>query len=158
MSDMLVKLYTLPELAPAMAQQTQAGIVIRRALPPEKHLIVAWINTMFQAVWASECDVALTRQPPSCFLAIDQGMLCGFACYDATCKNFFGPTGVSEAYQGRGIGKALLLSCLHAMRAEGYAYAIIGGVGPAAFYQKTVGAIEIEGSTPGIYDGLLKGS
>jgi hypothetical protein len=33
----------------------------------------------------------------------------------------------------------------------GYAYAIIGGAGPVDFYQKTVGAIEIEGSVPGIY-------
>jgi hypothetical protein len=48
------------------------------------------------------------------------------------------------------------LACLQAMRAEGYAYAIIGGVGPAEFYAKTVGAVEIEGSTPGIYRGQLK--
>jgi hypothetical protein len=33
----------------------------------------------------------------------------------------------------------------------GYAYAIIGGAGPTAFYAKTVGAVAIEGSTPGIY-------
>lgn len=155
MPDMLVKLYTLPELAPVVLQQNQAGIAIRRALPPEKHLVTKWITDTFAALWASECDVAFTRQPPSCFLAIDQGNLCGFACYEATCKNFFGPTGVSESHRGRGIGKALLLACLHAMRVEGYAYAIIGGVGPAEFYQKTVGAIEIEGSTPGIYKGLL---
>ena len=38
---------------------------------------------------------------------------------------------------------------------QGYGYAIIGGVGPAEFYAKTVGAIPIEGSEPGIYRGLL---
>jgi hypothetical protein len=31
----------------------------------------------------------------------------------------------------------------------------IGGVGPAAFYSKVVGAVPIEGSEPGIYRGLL---
>jgi GNAT superfamily N-acetyltransferase len=156
MPDMLVKLYTLPELVPAMSQKNQDGIVIRRALPPEKHLVVTWVDTTFSAAWASECDVAFMRQPPSCFLAIDQGTLCGFACYEATCKDFFGPIGIRESHRKQGIGKTLLLTCLHAMRAEGYAYAIIGGVGPAAFYQRTVGAMEIEGSTPGIYKGLLK--
>jgi hypothetical protein len=47
---------------------------------------------------------------------------------------------------------ALLLSCLRAMRDDGYAYAIIGGVGPAQYYARTVGATLIEGSSPGVYD------
>jgi predicted N-acetyltransferase YhbS len=75
----------------------------------------------------------------------------GFAAYDATCRNFFGPTAVDEKWQGKGIGKALLLAALHAMKNDGYAYAIIGGAGPVDFYKKALGAIEIEGSTPGIY-------
>src|SRR5262249_3610642 len=41
--------------------------------------------------------------------------------------------------------------CLAAMRNQGFGYAIIGGVGPAAYYAKTVGAIAIEGSEPGMY-------
>ena len=49
----------------------------------------------------------------------------------------------------------LLLSALHAQRAQGYAYSIIGGVGPAEFYGKAVGAVVIADSTPGIYDGML---
>jgi hypothetical protein len=47
------------------------------------------------------------------------------------------------------------LACLEDMRQAGYGYAIIGGVGPAEFYAKTVGAVAIEGSEPGIYRGLL---
>jgi hypothetical protein len=42
------------------------------------------------------------------------------------------------------------------MAGQGYAYAIIGGVGPVEFYAKTVGAIVIAGSQPGIYGGMLK--
>jgi len=38
----------------------------------------------------------------------------------------------------------------------GYAYAIIGDVGPSAFYERTVGAIQIPDSAPGIYAGLLQ--
>jgi len=34
-------------------------------------------------------------------------------------------------------------------------YAIIGGIGPAAFYEKTVGAVLIENSTSGIYKDFL---
>jgi len=41
------------------------------------------------------------------------------------------------------------------MRAQGYAYAIIGGVGPQDFYAKTVGAVLIDGSSPGVYGGTL---
>lgn len=157
MSDMLVKLYTLPALDPILAQQKAAGIKIRRALAPEKHIVVNWVGQTFEANWASECDVAFSRQPTACFIAVEAEQLVGFACHDATCKNFFGPTGVSETHRGRGIGKALLLACLHAMAAQGYAYAIIGGVGPVEFYAKIVGAIEIESSTPGVYGNLLRG-
>ena len=57
--------------------------------------------------------------------------------------------------RNKGVGKALLFACLEDMRAQGFAYAIIGGVGPAEFYAKTVGAVAIEGSAPGIYRGLL---
>ena len=58
--------------------------------------------------------------------------------------------------RGRGIGKALVLAALHAMRAEGYAYAIIGWASSVDFYRKAVGATVIEGSEPGIYPPPLK--
>ena len=62
--------------------------------------------------------------------------LIGFACYEATCRNFFGPELVHpEQRRGRGIGKALLLAALHAMRAEGYAYGIIGWASSIDFYR-----------------------
>ena len=58
-------------------------------------------------------------------------------------RGFFGPTGVDPAYRGKGIGKALLLKCLEAMRNEGYGYAVIGGAGPVNFYEKCCGATVI---------------
>ena len=41
------------------------------------------------------------------------------------------------------------------LKAMGYAYAIIGDVGPSDFYEKTVGAMPIPDSAPGIYAGML---
>ena len=62
---------------------------------------------------------------------------------------------VAQGMHGHGIGKALLFACLEDMKHQGFGYAIIGGVGPAEFYAKAVGAVAIEGSAPGIYRGLL---
>lgn len=152
MTDMLVRLYNLP---PAEVFQRD-DLRIRRALAPEKHFILQWISVHFSDYWVSECDVAISRQPVSCFIATDADKLVGFACYDTTRRGFFGPTGVAEAARGQGLGKALLLACLHDMWAQGYGYAVIGSVGPAEFYARTVGATVIEDSTPGVYAGLLR--
>jgi hypothetical protein len=60
-----------------------------------------------------------------------------------------GPTGARM--RGRGLGAALLFRCLESMRDMGYGYAVIGGVGPAAFYEKVCGAFVIPGSETGVY-------
>ena len=126
----------------------------------EKYDVIEWVSNLFGKEWASECSVAFSRQPVSCFIATERGKIIGFAAYDCTCKNFFGPTGVAEDKRKLGIGETLLLSCLYAMKANGYAYAIIGGVGSVSttnFYTKVAGATIIEGSSPGIYcDRLTK--
>jgi GNAT superfamily N-acetyltransferase len=155
MSDMLIKLYQLPSLEPAIAAVTAQGVVIRRALTVEKPLVLQWVQTHFND-WAAEVEAALCRLPVTCFLAVRDQAILGFACYDVACKNFFGPEAVLESERGRGLGYALLLSALHAQKAQGYAYAIVGGVGPAAFYAKAAGAVAIAGSTPGIYAGRLR--
>jgi GNAT superfamily N-acetyltransferase len=119
--------------------------------------VVDWIRRTFQYdPWVNECDVSFANKPASCFVAIRQKKLVGFACYDATCKDFFGPMGVDEAARGQGIGGALLLTALRAMREQGYAYAIIGSAGPVEFYAKECGATLIEGSVPGIFRGMLR--
>lgn len=156
MPDMLVKLYELPLLEPALGRLREQGVEVRRALPPEKHIVAAWVGRNFSPLWVSECEAAFARRPVSCFIAVEQAQVVGFGCYDATYKDFFGPTGVAEDHRGRDIGAGLLLSCLHSMWAQGYGYAIIGGVGPADFYAKVAGASVIEGSSPGIYRGMLR--
>jgi GNAT superfamily N-acetyltransferase len=157
MTDMLVKLYALPPLAPLLEAQTAQGILVRRVLAPEKHVVLAWVGEHFSEFWVSETDVAFARNPPSCWIAIENEKLIGFACYDTTAKGFFGPTGVSEAARGKGTGKALLLVALHDMAQQGYGYAAIGGVGPIEFYEKACGATVIPDSTPSVYRGMLRG-
>ena len=154
---MLVRLYDLPESSSRVERLRAGGIEVRRALAPERHVVVSWVREQFGEAWASECAVSFGRLPISCFRAQRGQDILGFASYDATAKAFFGPTGVLERERKQGIGTALLLVTLHAMAAEGYAYAIIGGVGPAQFYAKAVGAVPIAGSTPGIYAHFLRG-
>ncbi len=152
MQDMLVKLYELPELGPQLGKTRQLGVDIRRPNPWERSILLEWIRRHFFPGWALECRTAFAANPPTCFIAVRSDTLLGFACYDCTRLNFFGPTGVVEDERGKGIGLSLLLASLHAMRGNGYAYGIIGGVGPAAYYARAVGATLIDGSTPGIYD------
>jgi GNAT superfamily N-acetyltransferase len=155
MQDMLVKLYDLPDHSGIIRSLRKDGITIRRALAAEKSIVIDWVSQHFGTGWASETEVSFSYQPVACFIATQNESVVGFACYDSAYRNFFGPTGVEEALRGKGIGKALLLECLLAMKALGYAYGIIGGVGPAEFYEKAVGAVLIEGSNPGIYEGIM---
>ena len=156
MADMLVRLYDLPDSAPMRRRLADAGITIRRAMPYEKRAVVTWVGDRFGEPWACECDVSFSNRPISCYLATWEGRIVGFGCHDSTCANFFGPMGVDEDARGQGIGAALLLACLEAMRAGGYGYAIIGGVGPREFYARVAGAIEIPDSSPGIYPDRLR--
>jgi ribosomal protein S18 acetylase RimI-like enzyme len=159
MSDRLVKLYDLPEPAPYIEILKEEGIEVRRAMAFEKFQIVEWVRTTFGLFWAGECDVAFSNRPISCFIATSRGSIVGFACYDSTYKDFFGPIGVSKNVQRRGIGKALLLRCLYAMAENGYAYAIIGDSDNAAdFYSSVIDVLEIKDSSPGIYRDRLEES
>src|SRR5215216_2139714 len=152
MPDLLVNLLKIPALEKISAQE----YLIRRAQPFELTPVRAFVATNFSQSWADEISVGFARQPISVFIATIQRELVGFAAYECTRRGFFGPTGIIPAGQGKGIGKALLLTSLWAMREMGYVYAIVGAAGPVRFYQKVVGAIIIPDSEPGIYIDSLK--
>ena len=153
--DLLVRLYDVAADAALDARLRENGVAIRRALAPELETIRAFIAARFSPGWASEMQVAFSRDPNACLIAVRDGKLLGFACYDAIALGFFGPTGVDEAARGLGIGKALLIRTLLAMRERGYGYAAIGWAGPVDFYARAVGAIPIPGSDGSVYKGML---
>jgi GNAT superfamily N-acetyltransferase len=155
MTDMLVKLYNLPESWPSISNLVAPEIKIRKPMGSEKSLVVGWVRENFGESWANEMDITFSRSPVSCYIAQQDQKMVGFACYDAAALGYFGPTGVAEAFREKGIGTALLLACLVEMKLKGYGYAIIGWAGPQEFYEKAVGAVVIPDSTPGIWKDWL---
>ncbi len=151
MTDMLVKLFEIGDDWQFIAEQKNQEITIRKPIGPEKHLIVQWVADNFGVAWAGETDVAFTNRPRTCFVAVKYETIVGFACYDATALGFFGPVGVDRLHRRKGTGTALLKACLLDMKLKGYGYAVVGAVKDTDFYKNTAGAIEIPGSTPGIY-------
>jgi GNAT superfamily N-acetyltransferase len=171
MTDMLVRLYKLPEITPHLNALHQKGLEIRRPYPSERYVLADWVRQHFEdSSWAIGCEVALGNKPVSCHVAVIKNqahvpgdnpydlpdeVLVGFACYDVASKGMFGAMGVKEEYRRQGIGTALLLASLHAMKEEGYAYAVIGWVSSVEFYAHAAGATVIPDSEPGIFRGKL---
>ena len=156
MPDLLVNLLKLPPLEPALISLNDEGIAIRRAQPFELTPVRNFIEQYFSVGWADEVSVGFSNKPVSVHIATLESKVIGFAAHECTRRNFFGPAGVAPDRQGRGVGKALLLTSLLALRELGYVYGIIGGAGPIEFYEKTVGATIIIDSEPGIYTDLIK--
>jgi predicted N-acetyltransferase YhbS len=144
------------------SENTSREFIVRRAQPFEISVVRRFVGANFSANWADEISVGFARQPVSVFVATKQRELTkereliGFAAYECTRRGFFGPMGVTENAKNNGVGKALLLAALAALKEMGYVYAVIGAAGPVRFYQKTVGAIVIPDSEPGIYTDLLQ--
>ena len=150
MADILVKLYDL------MGTPTDIpGVEIRRPMPHEKGSLKQWIAKTFSDAWGEEFECSFKAFPVTSLIALRNSKVVGFACYDVTCRGYFGPTGVLKSERGKGIGKELLMRSMFGMRELGYAYAIIGDAGPVDFYMKTLGGIPIPGSSPGIYPNKL---
>ncbi len=156
MPDMLVNLLKLPLLEPSTHELGKSSVLVRRAQPFEITPVMDFVEQEFSVAWADEISVGFANKPVSVYIATFENEVVGFAAYECTRRNFFGPMGVREDMRGRGIGRALLLVCLWGLREMGYVYGIIGGVGPEEFYRNTVGAILIPDSTPGIYADRLE--
>ena len=156
MPDMLVRLYDIKDEPEIYTELHRQGILIKRVLAPDRKAAVDFVRASFNESWAGECECAFSNNPVTCYIAVKNKEIIGFACYEATARNFFGPTGVKQPERGKGVGKALLLKCMLSMYESGYAYAIIGGVAETrGFYEKAVNAEVIEGSVPGIYERMI---
>lgn len=148
--DLLVDLYTVD------FKEKNIDVEIKRALSPNSDKIIDFVGKNFNLSWASEIKGALYKTHPTCYIAVIDKQIVGFACYDATAKGFFGPTGVLEEHRQKGIGTALLMHCLEAMLYDGYSYAIIGAVrGALDFYKRKCNAIPIENSK-NVYKRLIE--
>ena len=156
MPDMLVKLYELADDWQFVAEQKRLGVTVRKPIGPEKHLLVQWVTDNFGVAWTGETDVAFGNSPRTCFVAVNNQTIVGFACYDATALGFFGPVGVNRPHRRKGTGTALLMACLLDMKLKGYGYAVVGAVKDTDFYKHAVGAQKIPGSMPGLYHTWLK--
>lgn len=156
MKDMLVRLMELPDISEKEGQLAQEKIIFRKPIPPEKSFVRDWVFDHFGIYWANEVEASFSHLPVHCWIAQKGNDILGFACYEATARNFFGPTGTLESMRNKGIGKILLVKSLQSLKEMGYAYAIIGGVGPADFYKNTVGASIIDGSEISIYENLIR--
>jgi GNAT superfamily N-acetyltransferase len=142
---MLVRLHRLPPGEAAAARALDAGVVLRRAESRDAVVYEQLVDNEFAASWHGAMDAALTKPDPTALVAIAADNLIGFALWDLAYRGYFGPTGVAAVWRGRGVGAALLLRTLEIMRDDGYAYAVIGKVGPAEFYEHVCGAELIGG-------------
>lgn len=156
MPDMLVPLYALPDSSRYERRCRDAGVAVRRAEPWDRAAMREFVSRNFGELWALEADRAYCQTPISGFLALAGPRIVGFAVYECTRRGYFGPTGVLDGFRGKGVGATLLFACLRAMEQMGYAYAVIGGVGPADYYEKTCGALVIPGSETGVYASLYQ--
>ena len=153
MADMLVKLYNIPYSHDIEENLSKSGIRIKKVLAPDRSKIIAFARTCAKDDYSDEVRAAFANNPVTCYIAAREKELIGFACYETTARNFFGPMAVLESERKKGVGRALLLKALESMRELGYAYAIIGWSTKSAvsFYKECVDAIMIDENSSSVY-------
>jgi GNAT superfamily N-acetyltransferase len=158
MSDMLVDLLDLELDLELDRKLILNGIEIKKAIAPDKSKVERFALEFGSEEWKDEVSCAFASLPVTCFIAVKNKEIIGFACYESTSKCFFGPTAVHPDFRKMGIGKSLLLHALIGLREIGYCYGIIGWPSDKAieFYQKCVGAKMIENKRNGIYRNCVK--
>lgn len=83
-------------------------VVIRRAMAPDMLRVVEFVKGLSSLSAAGECTMCFQGHPISCYIATRDDKILGYACYNATAPDFFGPTAVLAEERGKGIGRALL--------------------------------------------------
>jgi phosphoribosylglycinamide formyltransferase-1 len=139
----------------ANLQATRSHLALRGFVLQEKQPVdgsaLAWIDEEFGGTWSSEVFAGKG------LVAHAGDGFAGFAGYDARGLRYpwmrawrdrpdvgiFGPVGVAKAHRGTGLGAALLLLALGALRECGYRLALIpavGGENLIRFYENNAGA------------------
>ncbi len=158
MADMLVKLYNIANSYDIEEKLLKEGVKIKKALAPDRSRIIDFSKICTKEDYSDEVKAAFSNNPITCYIATKGKKIIGFACYEATAKNFFGPMAVLENERKKGIGKALLLKSLESMQELGYAYAIIGWPAKSAidFYKKCADAVMIDEESSGVYKRMIE--
>ncbi len=115
----------------------QKGIQVRRASADDAESMDQLIAQYWPA-WRAEIATGLQNDPISIHLAIRDEQVIGFSVYDSNNlgTGWFGPMGTHSDFQGLGIGKILMLRCLHDIQTQGHRQAIIAWVSPTRLYAK----------------------
>src|SRR5579884_2253723 len=148
---MVVPLLALPDASAQYRRLEEAGICLRRGQVYEADQVTRWVADRWKG-WVAEVAAAFNHLPVRLFIATLNGDIIGFAAFDVAYLGLFGPTAVDPEHQGKGVGAALLLRSLEAMREAGYLYAIIGDVGPAGFDSRVAGAYSLPAEWPSFTD------
>lgn len=110
------------------------GQAILPVLASDRDHVLEFIEQNFGPIWRFEAAKGKTI-----FHVKDGDRIAGFSTHEANNRGlgFFGPTGVAEAYRGRGYGRALLLASLAHLGRLGYHRAVIPWTDAIEFYRKT---------------------
>ena len=123
-SDILIKLYGYNDDPAIYKRIEDQGVRIKRVMPMNITPVYEFIKDRFARAWADESLPALING--DCFVAVRGKDLLGFHVIEAPAKGFVGPLGVVPEARRMGIGQALVLAAVKAMREKGYRYAIGG--------------------------------
>ncbi len=151
MPDIVCPLFDVPDPKPLVEKLAGEGIIVRHARGWERTGLIDFIETRWGRGWVDETLRAFNHSPITTVIAIAEKQIIGFAAYEVTAPAYFGPTGVDEAFRGRGIGKALLLEALIGLRNKGYVYGFIGSPGPVDFYLKATPGLLLPAEWKNIY-------
>ena len=115
MTDMLVRLYDIPEMGGYAEEMERIGVLIRRPNVWEKPLLLDWVNEHFNLSWTLECEVAFTTRPPACFIAVKDAAPDRLCLLRLHAPEFFRPDrcgGTCQRKRG-GIDVAVVLPAQH---------------------------------------------
>ena len=159
--DLLVPLMRLDlSVGEDLKRLAAEGISIKRAHPVNSGAVYDFVEENFSKGWRNEVGACFAHPVPTCYIAVKDKKVIGFAAYEATAPDFFGPIGVKAEERKKHIGVVLSRLCFASMREMGYGYAIIGWAAHSAheFYAKQFGAIDIPDSEPenSVYANLMQ--
>lgn len=136
------QLVTPARVIAAVDRAVQNGCTIRRATPADADALDDFVRRSFSPAWAFEAGRALEAAPGGVYIATLGDVIIGFSAHDGNNRGlgWFGPSGTLDQHRGKGVGQALLLSCLAELADAGHQDAVIAWIGPRNFYERTAGA------------------